>query len=337
MKNKGLLITLSILLVLAVTVMAGPRKSKPVLNKDLPVISLTSAQVGQYVREKESSVPNIRPGNASQVVYANDLTKQQTDFCLLYLHGFSASPVEGNPSHVNLGKEFGLNVFIPRLAEHGLDTPDPLLNMTPDNLWNSSKEALVIAKALGKKVILMGTSTGGTLALQLAADYPQDVAAVILYSPNVRIANKASWLLARPFGLQIGRKVMGGKYRILEKDPKTDPYWYNMYRVEATVYLQQLVEKTMKVKVFKKVTQPVFVGYYYKDDDNQDNTVSVPAILWMFENLGTPEDKKVSLAFPDAGAHVIGCDLTNPNWMKVYTASADFLTKIVGLGSDNAK
>jgi esterase/lipase len=337
MKNKGLLITLGILLVVAVTVMAGPRKSKPVLNKDLPVISLTSAQVRQYVGEKESRVPNIRPGNSSQVVYANEFTKEQTDFCLLYLHGFSASPVEGNPSHVNLGAEFGFNVFIPRLAEHGLDTPDPLLNMTPDNLWNSSKEALVVAKALGRKVILMGTSTGGTLALQLAADFPQDVAAVILYSPNVRIANKASWLLARPFGLQIGRKVMGGKYRILEKDPKTDPYWYNMYRVEATVYLQQLVEKTMKVRVFKKVTQPVFVGYYYKDNENQDNTVSVPAILWMFENLGTPENKKVAVAFPDAGAHVIGCDLTNSNWMKVYSASTDFLTKIVGLDIDNTK
>lgn len=331
MKNKGLLTTIAILLLLAVTVLAGPRKSKPVLNKELPVISLTSAQVGQYVKDKEAAVPNIRPGNASQVHYVNDSTKDQTAYCLLYLHGFSASPVEGNPTHVNIGNAFGMNTYIPRLAEHGLDTPDPLLNMTPDNLWNSSKEALVLAKALGKKVIIMGTSTGGTLALELAADYPADIAAVILYSPNVKIANKASWLLARPFGLQIGRMVMGGKYRILEKDPKTDPYWYTMYRVEATVYLQQLVEKTMKTKVFKRVTQPVFVGYYYKDKENQDHTVSVSAILRMYEKLGTAADKKVAVAFPDAGAHVIGCNLTNPNWMKVYNASADFLSKTVGI------
>jgi len=337
MKNKGLLITSAILLVLAMAVMVGPRKSKPVLNKELPVITLTSSQVGQYVNSKEAAVPNIRPGNASQVVYVNDATREQTDYCLLYLHGFSASPEEGNPSHVNLGKTFGMNTYIPRLAEHGLITPDPLLNMTPDNLWNTAKESLVLAKALGKKVILMGTSTGGTLALQMAADYPNDVVAIILYSPNVKMANKASWLLARPFGLQIGRMVMGGKYRVLEKDPKTDPYWYNMYRVEATVYLQQLVEKTMKAKVFKKITQPVFVGYYFKDKEHQDGTVSVPAILWMYENLGTSPGKKVAVAFPDAGAHVIGCDLTNPNWMKVYTATADFLTKIVGLSPVNSK
>jgi esterase/lipase len=317
--------------------MAGPRKSKPVLNKDLPAISVSVAQVGQYVAAKEAAVQNIRPGNASMVVYANEGTREQTEYCLLYLHGFSASPEEGNPTHVNLGKAFGMNTYIPRLAEHGIESPDPLLNMTPDNLWNSAKEALVVARILGKKVILMGTSTGGTLAIQMAADYPQYVAAVILYSPNVKIANKASWLLARPFGLQIGRMVMGGKYRILEKDPKTDPYWNNMYRVEATVYLQQLVEKTMKPKVFEKVTQPVFTGYYYKDKDHQDGTVSVDAILWMFGKLGTPADKKVAVAFPDAGAHVIGCDLTNPNWMKVYTATADFLTKTVGLKQVNSK
>ncbi|MFA6126002.1 MAG: alpha/beta fold hydrolase [Bacteroidales bacterium] len=337
MKNKGLLITSAILLLLAITVVAGPRKAKPILNKDLPSISITSSQVAQYVNNKEATFKNIKPGNASQVHYINDATREQTEFCLLYLHGFSASPEEGNPTHVNLGKAFGMNTYIPRLAEHGLITPDPLLNMTPDNLWNSAKEALVLAKALGKKVILMGTSTGGTLAIQMAADYPEDVAAVILYSPNVKIADKASWLLARPFGLQIGRLVMKGKYRVLEPDPKTDPYWNNRYRVEAIVYLRMLIEKTMKPKVFKKVTQPVFVGYYYKDKEHQDGTVSVPAILWMYENLGTPADKKQKMAFPDAGAHVIGCDLTNPNWMKVYTATADFLAKTVGITQVNVR
>ena len=337
MKNKGLLFTLGILLVLTITILAGPRKAKPVILKDLPVISLSSSQVGKYVNDKEAAVPNIKPGNASQVYYVNDVTKEQTDYCLLYLHGFSGSPEEGNPSHVDLGKAFGMNTYIPRLADHGLISPDPLLNMTPDNLWNTAKEALVVAKALGKKVILMGTSTGCTLAIQMAANYPETIAAVILYSPNVRLANKTTWLLARPFGLQMGRMFFGGKYRVLEPDPKTEPYWDNMYRVEGIVYLQMLLEKTMKTKVFEKVTQPVFVGYYYKDKEHQDPTVSVSAILWMVENLGTPADKKVAVAFPDADAHVIGCDLTNPNWKKVYNATADFLAKTVGLHPVNSK
>jgi hypothetical protein len=131
--------------------------------------------------------------------------------------------------------------------------------------------------------------------------------------------------------LQLGRMISGGKHRILASDPKTDPYWNIRYRVEAVVYLQQLIEKTMKAKTFKKITQPVFIGYYYKDEDNQDKQVSVSAILWMYDNLGTAPEKKVKVAFPDAGDHVIGCDLINPRWMEVYTATAEFLTKTVGL------
>lgn len=337
MKSKRLLLTAGIMMILVVAVMGGPGKTRPILSKDLPVLSLSSSEAGRYVAAKEAAVPNIKPGNSSMVYYANEATRAKTAYCLLYLHGFSASPEEGNPSHVNLGKAFGMNTYIPRLADHGLISSEPLLNMTPDNLWNSAKEALAVARTLGDKVIIMGTSTGGTLALQMAADYPDLVAALILYSPNVRIANKASVLLARPFGLQLGRMISGGNYRILPEDPKTDPYWYNKYRVEAVVYLQQLVEKTMKPKVFKEVEQPVFVGYYYKDKENQDKTVSVSAILWMYDHLGTGADKKVAVAFPDAGAHVIGCDLTNPNWKKVYDATESYLIKTVGLTPAKAR
>ncbi|MFH0761787.1 MAG: alpha/beta hydrolase [Bacteroidota bacterium] len=316
---------------LTISVIAAPESTRKDLDKNLPRISITSEQVKMYVDVMEAKVHNIRPDNASIVRYANEDLKNQTEYCLLYLHGFSASPMEGYPVHINLGKDFGMNLYIPRLADHGLDTPDALLYTTPENMWNSAKEALVLAKALGKKVILVGTSGGGTLALQLAVDYPQDIVALILYSPCVKIANKASWLLARPFGLQLGRLFSGGKYRIINNGPESDPYWNKKYRVEGVVYLQKLMEMTMKIKTFKAVTQPVFTGYYYKDKENQDQTVSVKSILWMFENLGTPTDKKVAIAYPDAHDHVICSDLFNPNYMKVYQSTVAFLTKTLGL------
>lgn len=333
MINKKSFLLIGLLFGAILVFTLGPQPPQPILDPTLPSLSLTAPEAGEFVKNAEEKFPNIRPGNASQVFYANEETKGQTDYSLLYLHGFSASPQEGYPSHISLGKAFGMNTYLPRLAEHGLETPDALLNMTPDRLWDSAKEALAIAKALGKKVILMGTSTGGTLALQLAADFPNDIAAVILYSPNVRIATKASFLLARPFGLHLGRLIMGGKYCTSEKDSATEPFWYKKYRVESIVYLQQLVEKTMTVETFKKITQPVFVAYYYKDEKNQDKTVSVPAILWMFENLGTTSDKKVAQAFPEAGTHVIGCELTNPHWKNIYDAASDFLKDIVGLSA----
>ena len=237
--------------------------------------------------------------------------------------------MEGNPVHVNVGKDLGMNVYVPRLAEHGLETSDALLNMTPDNLWMSALDAFSKARALGDQVILMGTSTGGTLALKLAAEFPDQVFALVLCSPNVRIFDKTASLLSKPWGLQIARKVMGGDYRTLEPDPKTDPYWYNQYRVESLVYLQQLIDETMKASVFERVTQPVYTACYYKDEEHQDQTVSVEAINWMFDNLGTPADQKELVYFPEAGAHVICCDLTSPAWQDVQTGIQGFLKKLI--------
>lgn len=233
--------------------------------------------------------------------------------------------------HTTVGKTFGMNTYIPRLAEHGLDTPDALLHMTPDAIYQSAREALAIAKVLGKKVIVMATSSGGTLALKLAADYPDDVNALVLYSPNIRMANKATVILPLPLGLQIGRMISHGKYHDVPSDPRFDPYWYIHYRLEGVRYLQILLNKTMTTKTFAKITQPVFTGYYYKDKEHQDAQVDVQHIHWMFANLGTDPSRKVEVNFPDAGDHVICCELTNPRWKEVYDATADFLVKTVGL------
>ena len=92
------------------------------------------------------------------------------------------------------------------------------MNFTPDRLWESAKQALAIGKKLGDKVILVSTSTGGTLALKLAAEYPNDVHALINLSPNIAINSGAAFLLNDPWGLYIVRAVKGGKYSISEGD-----------------------------------------------------------------------------------------------------------------------
>jgi len=125
--------------------------------------------------------------------------------------------MEGDPVHRDIAKFFGCNLYLARLAQHGIDTTDALINMTADNLWESAKQAYAIGKKLGKKVILMGTSTGGTLALQLAATYPE-VSGLVLYSPNIAIKDPNAWLLNNPWGLSIARMVKGSQYNIIPSD-----------------------------------------------------------------------------------------------------------------------
>ncbi|MGC9353540.1 MAG: hypothetical protein ACP5D9_06865, partial [Mariniphaga sp.] len=116
-------------------------------------------------------------------------------------------------------------------------------------------------------------------------------------------------------------------------DSKDCQYWYCKYRMEAVIYLQQLVDATMKKSTFNRVTTPVFLGYYYKDEDNQDETVKVSAMLKMYEQLGTSSDRKVKVAFPEAGDHVIACELTSGAVDEVIRETVKFGEEVLNLNS----
>ena len=330
--KKILIIIASVLCVLGIVYLAGPTFPKPELSNKLPEVKVSLADFDTYLKNKESGL-KIKPDNQSRVIWANDSLKNKTSYCLLYLHGFSASWFEGEPVHQDFAHRYGMNLYIPRLASHGIDTPDPLLDMTPDRLYESAKEALVAAQALGDKVILMSTSTGGTLSLKLAAEFPELISGLILYSPNVAINNGVAFLLSKPWGLQIARSVYKGNYRITDTDFASEDckYWNCKYRLEATVYLQQLVETTMTKEVFAKVTKPVFLGYYYKDEQHQDQTVKVDAMLKMYDQLGTPENLKQKVAFPEAGEHPIASKLFSKQWQEVEKASFQFAEEKLGM------
>lgn len=330
--KKFLRVLLIFLAVLVAVYFFGPKPADPELSTNLPSLPGGTSNVEAYIISRESESP-VRKDNQARIIWMNDSLKQRTDYCLLYLHGFSASWYEGYPAHVEFARHFGMNAYFPRLAAHGLETDDPLLEMTPDNLWESAKEALMAANNLGRNIIIMGTSTGGSLALKLAAEFPEYVDAVILYSPNIRINNSAAFSLSRPWGLQIGRKFNGGRYRVTSEDINSPDcqYWYCRYRMEGVVYLQQLVDATMHRETFERVGVPVFLGYYYKDKDNQDETVRVDAMLDMFEQLGTAADQKVKVAFPEAGAHVIACELTSGAVDQVISESIAFGENVLAL------
>lgn len=75
------------------------------------------------------------------------------------------------------------------------------------------------------------------------------------------------------------------------------------------------------------------MGYYYKDKERQDQIISVKAALKMFDQLGTPASQKLSRAFPNAGAHVIECDLTSNCVNEVEEATWNFTDEVLNIHS----
>jgi len=294
----------------------GPKPDDPVYSKTMPSVPETVEELERHIVDSDAK-HKIKPDNEARIVWY-DSSKQKTPYAVVYLHGFSASQIEGDPVHRRFAQEFGCNLYLSRLADHGIDTTEALLQFTPDRIWESAKEALAIGKKLGDKVILLSTSTGGTLALMLAAAYPEDVFALINLSPNIAINDGAAFILNDPWGLQIARIVMGGNYRITDASEDDAKYWNKKYRLEALTQLEELVESSMSDKTFKGVTQPCLTLYYYKNEEEQDPQVKVSAMLTMNEQLGTPSDLKVAKAIPGAGAHVLGSSKTSKDVKGVY-------------------
>jgi len=312
--------------------LSGPKPSTPKYNKDIPAIP---DDVENYISKKES-LHHLKKNNEARIVWANDSLKSITEYAIVYLHGFSASQEEGNPVHRNVAKYFGCNLYLSRLAEHGIDTTDQLINLTSDNYWESAKEALFIGKKLGRKVILMGTSTGGTQALQLAAIYPNDVAAIILYSPNIEINDPNAYLLNNPWGLQIARLVKGGKLNYpADTRPIYSAYWNRPYRLEAVVNLEEMIETSVTKETLNAVKQPVLMLYYFKDELHQDSVVRVDAMKKMFGALSTPSNMKEEMAIPNAGHHVLGSPILSKDIMTVEKETIRFIKDKMGLKNNN--
>ena len=322
--GKWLLIFLCVILVVY---FAGPSPKKPAYSNALPVVpSIDSLEA--YIDSSERK-HTLKRDNQARIVWV-DSSRTATEYAIVYLHGFSASQGEGDPVHRHIASTFGCNLYLSRLAEHGIDTVDQLIGLTPDNYWESAKEALMIGSKLGKKVILMGTSTGGTLALQLAATYPERVHALILYSPNIEINDPNAWLLNNPWGLQIARLVKGGRYH--DPDDTTAnylKYWNKPYRLEALVALQHMLESSMNKQMFSAIRQPVFMAYYFKDEQHQDPVVKVSAMKRMFEQLATPPVLKKSVAISTAGDHVMGSRYKSKDTLAVMMKTNQFMREVL--------
>ena len=308
----------------------GPKPDLPKLNTELPQLQEDLTELEAEINSREASLPNIKPDNEARIIWAEGYAYKKSPVSIVYLHGFSASQGEGDPVHLEFAKRYGCNLYLSRLQSHGLDSEEPMLDLDPEELMESAKFAVGVGKQIGEKTLLMSTSTGGTLALYLASGNPE-LAGLICYAPNVDVKDPSSKLLVWPWGLQMARMVMGGKYRTWEGSDDEKKYWTTKYRLESLVALKSLINATMTESVFKGITSPVFVAYYYKSESEQDEVVSIPRMLEMYGQLGTPESKKRKVALPSVGTHPLASKYTSQDVESVLVATYNFAEEVLGM------
>ncbi|MBO0934864.1 alpha/beta hydrolase [Fibrella aquatilis] len=315
---------------LAIIYCLGPRPAlAPVQYANLPVATDLSA-LKKAIADTEK-LAHLKPDNEARIIWADSLHRQKTAVSMIYMPGFGASWAEGDPVNKRLARHFGCNLYLARPYEHGVTSPNALKNLTPATYAASAERALAIGRALGNRVVVIGTSAGGMLSLYLAAHHP-DLAGLVLYSPCIAVANPALKLATMPWGRNVVSLALGGEHvNITHYKPDRARYWLTRYHTNGLITLQTMIDRYMVPDQFAKVKQPIFMGYYFKNDAHQDKVASVPAMLTMFDQLGTPANQKVKQAFPLAGDHVIASHFTSGDLDGVYRASELFLRQTVGL------
>ncbi|UKE47627.1 alpha/beta hydrolase [Xanthomonas cerealis] len=240
----------------------------------------------------------------------------RTPVALLYLHGFTASPGEAGELPEQMADAVGANLYVHRWPGHGEVAADAMHGLTAERLEASAMQALDRARAMGEAVAIVGSSLGATLGLWLAATRPDDVAAVVAWSPGVQAADPA-----------LLDQLCAGH------DPWKDPrprsqavlaYWSDTVHPDGLRALRETFRKNAVASPWPRVRCPVYLGYYRDPEGGEDQTASVPAMLAMFDALGTPPANRRAQAFA-AGAHAIGSPHKTLIAGAVAAASVEFL------------
>jgi esterase/lipase len=284
-------------------------------------------EIAAYVQAKEATNTNLKPDNQGQIIWADSANPQKTKTVFLYIHGFSASPMEGNPLHRQVAKAFGANLVLARIEDHGeFPTDSTMANATADKFYQSVENYYAIAQKLGEKVVVLGTSFGGAMSLVLAKRH-SEIKALLLYGPCIAVKDPSATLLDNPWGLQLARAIMRSDFRdIPSVSSGHTSFWSLHYRLEGIVALQNFLTTQMTEETFSQVKVPVFLAYYYQDEAHQDNVVSVQAMRDMFPKLGSKIKKEQ--AFPLSGYHVITSDVLGKRVDLPVKASVDFINQL---------
>lgn len=151
----------------------------------------------------------------------------------LVLHGFTGSPRSMRPWAESLA-EAGLTVSAPRLPGHGTRWQDMAVTRWDD--WYAEVDRSFTAlRESCSHVFAMGLSMGGSLALRLAEQRPDEVAGLVLVNPAVHTERWDRHLL--PFIRHVVKAFPGISNDI--KKPGQDEGAYDRMPLQSAYSLQQ--------------------------------------------------------------------------------------------------
>jgi pimeloyl-ACP methyl ester carboxylesterase len=291
-------------LVLATGYSLGPRVD---LNETIQPLALPS-NLATYISSSESRFADIKPNTEKTIVWANPEQHDVTHYSIVYLHGFSASRQEIAPVSDIVATTLGANLFYARFTGHGRDSK-AMADVSVNALLNDTVEALEIGKRLGNKVIVIGTSTGATLATWLASyDKSDRIAALVLLSPNYGPKRKEAELLLLPWAASIVQLVEGPVYSFEPYNELQQQYWTTQYPSDALLAMMGIVKLT-RDKDLRSIQSPVLLMY-----SPLDRIVDTEVVKETFAQFAAAPNKIIAVTdADDPQQHILAGDIMSPH------------------------
>lgn len=329
-------------LIYAVRAVLVLRASDPAHASPLPP-SLDANSVEEFLRERDNLDAPLQPESASCIHWVGK-RGVRTELVVLFLHGFSASPPEISPVDDQIANALGANLLRFRFAGHGMKPVERggqalLHRATPTNLLKDAAVAFACARMIGKRVIILGSSTGGTLATWLAC-HPgfaphHDVAALILFSPAYGLCKPSAniyavfkWLmvlLPHSVASEIVAALVGRHRQLPLVSERQACAWTHSYPSAATLSPIQLYVR-MDVSVRMRNLIPPVLVFANPRDPVADFNVTC-------QRIAEARDAQLERVTSSENAHVITGDILSPSTVgATVTRALLFLRE--KLGSD---
>ena len=260
----------------------------------------------EQLRSNEARFTDMRPTLEKTVRWQQP--QQRSELVLVYLHGFFASKGESSPVIEQLADSLAANVFFTRLRGHGRS--DAALAEASVSAWyRDSMEAWEIGKQLGDKVVLVGASTGASLAILLAQHVHDDpaLAGLVLLSPNFHPRPLLSTkLILLPGGLSLARLLLGANPELPRANDLQRLYWNSSYPVTALLPMMRTV-RALQHADLSRIKAPLIMLY-----SPQDRVVDSSLALQRWQQFGSEYKDKIALSTNYPGNHILIGDAYSP-------------------------
>ncbi|MBP0481711.1 alpha/beta hydrolase [Sagittula salina] len=270
--------------------------------------------ITKWLAAGEARLPDLRPGVEKRVIWRG-APEAVTDWAVVYVHGFSATSEELRPLPDRVAEGLSANLHFTRLAGHGR-APAAMAEVTLEAWLRDVAEALEIGRRIGRRVLVMGCSTGCTLVtLALHRGLAAGVAGVVMLSPNYRLRDPRASLMTWPLARWWLPLVAGREHGFAPLSEAHGRFWTTRYPSRALLPMAEGLRAATALDHGSVRVPGLFVF------DERDALVDHDRTRQVAAAWGVPSDVQVVTTGPgdDPGHHVIAGDILSPGLTRPLT------------------